>query len=280
MKESTIDQTRAKFRQTADAVLRAFTAIPEKRAALAAIEASAGARALDGAAVSELAAELARGRAELDVLLATCQAAEDRRVEALRQVFKAEAAEFRRQAKEEREVLEAIEKRTSELLAKILQLQDAAVTVERAREVLADSILAPKTGRLKDEIRDLENRAEQAEGRKVTADGIWDVSPVSGLVDIIAGLLGTENSAPSLKEVVEWVAAVERVARQRGLIGTDDACRVRLVWQDGRIDCEQSYQYFPSIAKAASIRQGHPDHFDVGQGTCRAERVSPRTAAA
>lgn len=234
----------------------------ELQAGLEGAEAAAGEAMLDedpatNPAVSFEAVERTRG--ELRGVDAAIRACRLRRREVIHREREENASKLRKQAAEKSRELESLESKVGRLLEQIRELEGCAY----------QPAATPATSLLRADADRLERAAWDIEQVPVLRSGDIDLDSVVADDEVLLAVAMHPSDAPSIEEVLNWLAACEQSAKQyrAATFGTHQR-RVRLVWNADGIDHQQSTIFCAALAKRIAS-EGDQDFIDVGSGTFR-----------
>jgi hypothetical protein len=252
----------AKYAQKENELLARLRAADER---IAQAEADAGAAYADaegGQSASISLDAVLRAKAEVPLIESAIRAVRARRLDAIRESRKSEAAAPRKQAAELRTEIARIEQKVRKHIESINVLQETQVTVSAAPgEPTAKSQL------LETRATAIEQRAAALEA-DLPRDGKVTLDNVTGIDALIAAVLQHQSDSPSSQDVMQWATAVERKAG-RGPFG-ENLRRYALVWKDGGIDTAESYIQVHSLARRPAGPVSGSLGYEIGSDIFRA----------
>jgi hypothetical protein len=194
------------------------------------------------AALARASEKLAALTSECAAIQRTIEASRLKRRSVLQELQVTRAGEFRQEAQEARAQADRLVERGDKLLGAFAEIEE----IEASTVIgLCRDRLSLRTDRLRRKADDLERQAVELERSKVPDAGLVDLHEATHNDEVVAAVLAQDVVGPTINEIREWLAAVERASKRD--FG-DRLRRVRLVWKDGRIDTESSYVFVPSLA--------------------------------
>lgn len=234
---------------------------------------------VDGAAgIEDAAARVAQRQTEVAAAEEAIAIARQRRVKAIQECYKIEAAELRAGAARCRQEAADILKRCEPLLQKLSELQgltyDSTILLAQRNsqwtgsyitgapieecnpmEAIAEfnaGYLVPRSRTLRDQAKGLEAKALALEEREVLLEGSLN-KPTLAAVFAEEHFTNPEIVAPAVHTVESWATSVEaRIRRDRPELASREGHRsYRVVWSNGELQIGQCSISFPGVNYAA-----------------------------
>jgi hypothetical protein len=217
-----------------------------KRAALAAVEASLCDRVTEPTADTEdLAGELARAQAEVQVARVGCSGAHGKRMTLIPVWYRERAADYREQAAQRREQFAKHRRQVDKILEKLAELEEVSTEGLKKADPIAStwecehqrqvaSISEPRSERLQREIHELGQLATQSETTNPFASNCSGNVEADNVANLVRGLLQDPTRVtPCLLDVADWAAAQNAKCPGRRL-------RYHLAYSQGSVMAEES----------------------------------------
>jgi hypothetical protein len=213
-------------------------------AKIAALEVSAGDALLDSEGDGQPSTApidaVVRARSEAAAVTAAIASCRLRRIQAITAKRAALAAELRREVMALRRQLDVLDRKTSECMQTLGELQGVAFSAMPT----PTEVGVPLSQLLANRIQAAESQAARLEG-KLPSHGTIDIdgTDISGLLEAV---LRVEAESPDTQSIIDWAVRCERASkRDFGALQR----RFHLAWSNAEIDVRESYVQVSALVK-------------------------------
>jgi hypothetical protein len=233
----------------------------KKRGALAQLETAreaAGVAILENDGNSEVDT-VSRLNAEIEATTRAIGLLRARRPAAIMNQRGADIETVRAEAATKRRELNALQAKTGKLLSELSKLESVEygqwlLSYQAEGLVAFDSVVktTPRSQQLMTEIGALESKAEVMESAPLSTYGYVDLGEATSDEHVVEAVLRHHSVGPSAESVQGWISACADTNRVPGKAFGNMPRRVRLEWNDGKIDTGASLIFVRDLARKRS----------------------------